>query len=167
MSIHPPALWAGVVWWCKDGGSIGVAHREERIVKKQPERPVLITDAERSQSDQFRSRQIRYVTMMGVRAGCLVLGAILISAKPPLLPLWLTLCAAGMVFLPWFAVLIANDRPPKSKAERAAASHVERPQPMLDQHTAEEVEYLTIDAEPVETGERWIPTEPEPQRKKN
>ena len=31
-----------------------------------------------------------------------------------LLGLWLVLCAAGMVFLPWAAVLIANDRPPKS-----------------------------------------------------
>ena len=147
-------------------GSIGEPHREEPIVKKQPERPVLITDAERSQSDQFRSRQIRYVSMMGVRAGCLILGAILISVKPPLLPVWLTLCAAGMVFLPWFAVLIANDRPPRSKAERAA-SPVDRPQPVLDQHTPEEVEYLTIDAEPVDTGERWTPVEPEPERKKN
>lgn len=135
-------------------------------MKKQPERPVLITGAERSQSDQFRSRQIRYVTMMGVRAGCLILGAVLISVKPPLLPLWLALCAAGMVFLPWFAVLIANDRPPRSKAERAAAP-IERPQPMLDQHTAEEIEYLTIDAESVDTGERWIPTQPEPERKKS
>ena len=132
-------------------------------MKKQPERPVLITDAERSQNDQFRSRQIRYVTMMGVRAGCLVLGAVLISVKPPLLPLWLAMCAAGMVFLPWFAVLIANDRPPRSKAERAGAP-VQRPQPMLDRHTAEEVEYLTIDAEPVETGERWVPTEPEQKK---
>ena len=147
------------------GGGSEKPHREEHIVKKQPERPVLITDAERSQNDQFRSRQIRYVTMMGVRAGCLVLGAVLISVKPPLLPVWLALCAAGMVFLPWFAVLIANDRPPKSKAERAAANLVERPQPVLGQHTAEEVEYLTIDAESVETGERWIPTEPD--RKKN
>ena len=165
--MSPPtgALYAVRARWCKYGGWIGEPHREERIVKKQPERPVLITDAERSQSDQFRSRQVRYVTMMGVRAGCLILGAILISAKPPLLPVWLTLCAAGMVFLPWFAVLIANDRPPKSKAERAAAKHVERPQPILDQHTAEEVEYLTIDAEPIETGDRWIPTEPE--RKKS
>jgi DUF3099 family protein len=90
-------------------------------VKKQPERTVLITDAARSQSDQLRSREIRYVTMMGVRALCLIAGAILISVRPPLLPLWLVLCAAGMVFLPWAAVLIANDRPPKTKAERAAA----------------------------------------------
>jgi len=55
-------------------------------VKKQP---VLITDAARSQDEQFRSRQIRYVTMMGLRAACLIAGAILISAHPPLLPVWL------------------------------------------------------------------------------
>jgi hypothetical protein len=145
------------------GPSIGVP-----IVKKQPERPVLITDAARSQDEQFRSRQIRYVTMMGLRAACLIAGAILISARPPLLGLWLILCAAGMVVLPWAAVLIANDRPARSKAERAAAARQQQQeQPTLTQHSAEEVEYLTIDAEPVDTGERWIPTEPEhePDRK--
>ena len=90
-------------------------------MKKQPERPVLITDAAISQSDQLRSRQIRYVTMMGIRALCLILGGVLISLRVPLLPVWLILCVAGMVFLPWAAVLIANDRPPRTKEERAAA----------------------------------------------
>jgi hypothetical protein len=136
---------------------------ENLTVKKQP---VLITDAARSQDEQFRSRQIRYVTMMGLRAACLILGAILISAHPPLLPVWLVMCAAGMVILPWAAVLIANDRPARSKAERAAAAaqEQERRQAALSQHSAEEVEYITIDAEPVE-GERWSATEPERERK--
>ena len=44
------------------------------------------------------------------------------------LALWLVLCLAGMVFLPWAAVLIANDRPPKSKAERAADEMAHRQQ---------------------------------------
>jgi hypothetical protein len=88
-------------------------------VKKQPDRSVLITDAARSQGDQLRSRQIRYVTMMGIRAVCLIIGAVLISFKVPLLPLWLILCAVAMVLLPWAAVLIANDRPPKKKASRS------------------------------------------------
>jgi hypothetical protein len=115
-------------------------------VKKQPARPVVITDAARSQSEQLRSREIRYVTMMGLRAACLILGAVLISVRPPLLPVWLILCAAGMVFLPWAAVLIANDRPPKSKAER----HAGRPpasRPMLEPHSAEERQHRTIDQE--------------------
>lgn len=120
--------------------------------------PVLITDAARSQNDQYRSRQIRYVTMMAGRALCLIVGAILISVHPPLLPLWLILCAAGMVFLPWAAVLIANDRPARTKEERAAAA-AERDyqQAMLAQHEAEipPVEYLTID------GEHWVAAEPE------
>ncbi|MEV4637098.1 DUF3099 domain-containing protein [Actinoplanes sp. NPDC049548] len=112
-------------------------------MKKPPERPVLITDAARSQSDQLRSREIRYVSMMALRAACLITGAILISVKPPLLPVWLILCAAGMVFLPWAAVLIANDRPPKSKANPPAP----RPEPTpraLDQQP----EPRTIDLEP-------------------
>jgi arginine exporter protein ArgO len=129
-------------------------------VKKQP---VLITDAARSQDEQFRSRQIRYVTMMGLRAVCLIVGAILISAHPPLLALWLILCAVGMVTLPWMAVLIANDRPARSKAERAAAAaEREKPQPSLAQHTDEQVEYLTIDAD-------WTPQpdrEREPERER-
>ena len=161
-------------------------------MKKQPERPVLITDAARSQDEQFRSRQIRYVTMMGLRAACLIAGAILISAQPPLLPVWLIMCAAGMVILPWAAVLIANDRPARSKAERAAsaAREQERQQAALAQHSAEEVEYITIDAEPIDVkpveaepikhepaggepaggepvgGERWAATEPERERKR-
>jgi hypothetical protein len=137
-------------------------------VKKQPERPVLITDAARSQEAQFRSRQIRYVTMMGIRALCLILGGILVSVQPPLLGLWLILCATGMVFLPWAAVLIANDRPPRSKAEREAYLEREaQQQPMLDQHSAEKVEYLTIDVDPVDNGDRWTPTEPKRERNKN
>ena len=120
-------------------------------MKKQPERPVLITDAARSQSDQFRSRQIRYVSMMGMRAACLIIGAVLISVKPPLLPLWLILCAAGMVLLPWAAVLIANDRPPRSKAERAAsAAASQHQQASLSSEAADEVEYLTIDSDVVD-----------------
>ena len=118
------------------------------IVKKQP---ILITDAERSPDEQFRSRQIRYVTMMALRAACLVLGAVLISTKPPLLPLWLIFCAAGMVFLPWFAVLIANDRPARTKAERAAAAaERDHEQAVLNQlEPAPEVEYLIIDGDTV------------------
>lgn len=76
-------------------------------------RTVLITDAEKSQNDQLRSREIRYAAMMGLRVVCLILGAVLAVARVPLWWLWLPLCIAGMVLLPWMAVLIANDRPPR------------------------------------------------------
>lgn len=117
------------------------------MVKKPPERPVLITNAARSQSDQLRSRKIRYVTMMSARAGCLILGAVLVSVRPPLLPVWLVLCAAGMVFLPWAAVLIANDRPPKSRTN-PAATPAAAPQRIIEPEAAEGARPRTIDVEP-------------------
>jgi Flp pilus assembly protein TadB len=84
-------------------------------VKRVAPRPVVITDAERSQDAQLRSRQIRYLIMMLTRAGCLILAVVLVSLKVPLLGLWLSLCVAGMVLLPWLAVILANDRPPKEQ----------------------------------------------------
>ena len=113
---------------------------------------MLITNAARSQDDQFRSRQIRYVSMMAIRALCVIAGAVLVSVHPPLLALWLILCAAGMVFLPWAAVLIANDRPAKTKEERAADALARGPKPQasLPQHSAEQQDYLTIDLEPTD-----------------
>jgi hypothetical protein len=51
--------------------------------------------------------------MMGTRLVCLVVGGVLVGLKVPLLPLWLGLCVAGAILLPWLAVILANDRPPK------------------------------------------------------
>jgi hypothetical protein len=114
------------------------------MVKKQP---VLITDAARSQADELRSRQARYVIMMVTRALCLVLGAVLISVKAPLLPLWLGLCVLGMVFLPWAAVLIANDRAPKKKLARPVPPSA-RPQPAITPETPESAGHRIIEVEP-------------------
>ena len=116
-------------------------------MKKQPERPVVITDAARSQSEQLRSREIRYVSMMGLRAACLITGAILISVKPPLLPVWLILCAAGMVLLPWMAVIIANDRPAKTRAERAQSRQAPAPGHRVLEEKPAEREHPVIDAD--------------------
>jgi Protein of unknown function (DUF3099) len=84
-------------------------------VRQQAHRPVLITNAARSQDEQRRSREIRYVVMMSIRAVCLIVGAILVGVDAPLLWLWLPLCGLGMILLPWLAVIIANDRPPKEQ----------------------------------------------------
>ena len=99
-------------------------------LKRGAPRPVIITDAERSRDDQLRTRQIRYLIMMSIRAVCLIVAAVLVSTKVPLLPLWLVLCVAAMVLLPWLAVLLANDRPPKEEhrlSHRFRSARVEPP----------------------------------------
>ncbi len=76
-------------------------HPEMRVsVRRHERRPSLITDAPRNPEEELRGRQIRYVVMMLIRTGCLIVGGILISVQAPWLPLWLSLCAAGMVILP-------------------------------------------------------------------
>ncbi|XVU28204.1 DUF3099 domain-containing protein [Actinoplanes sp. CA-054009] len=93
---------------------------------KPSKQPVLITSAARSQEELLHGRHKRYLLMMSVRAGLLVVGTVVVSAHPPLMWIWLVLCVAGMVLLPWMAVLLANDRPARSKAERAAVPSVTR-----------------------------------------
>jgi hypothetical protein len=84
-------------------------------LKRGAPRPVVITDAERSRDDQLRTRQIRYLIMMSIRAVCLIVAAVLVSTHVPLLPLWIGLCVVAMVLLPWLAVILANDRLPRNE----------------------------------------------------
>lgn len=122
---------------------------------KRQRQPVLITDAEQSPDDQLRSRQTRYIVMMTVRALCLVAAAILVGTDAPLLWLWVPLCVVGMVLLPWLAVIIANDRPPKEKyrlshrLRRVATERGQRALPTQPDQAAEErPQPRIIDAEP-------------------
>ncbi|SDY47700.1 Protein of unknown function [Micromonospora pattaloongensis] len=92
-------------------------------MKRQESPPILITDAARSQDDQLRSRQVRYIVMMSIRAVCLIVGAVLVSARAPLLWLWLPICGVGMILIPWLAVLLANDGPPKEKHRMSRMRH--------------------------------------------
>ena len=77
----------------------------------RPENPVLITSAAPSYEDQLAARRRRYALMMSLRIPCILLA--LLFAKIWWLALVLILLS---VPLPWMAVLIANDRPPR-KAE--------------------------------------------------
>ncbi|MFY1669346.1 DUF3099 domain-containing protein [Plantactinospora sp. WMMB334] len=117
-------------------------------MKRQAYQPILITDASRSQDDQLHSRQRRYIVMMSIRALCVVAGAILVGANAPLLWLWLPLCAVGMVLIPWLAVLLANDRPPKEEhriGARLRRSHLDGTPPRS--LSAEDRPHRVIDAE--------------------
>ena len=98
------------------------------------DRPVLITNAERSQDDQLHSREVRYLLMMSFRALCLVAAAVLVGVHAPLLWVWIPICLVGMVIVPWLAVILANDRPPRKRqrgpAVRQAPPAETLPEPM-------------------------------------
>ena len=88
--------------------------RRNRV--KRRNQPVLITYAAEDPEREIRRREIRYVAMMLTRALCLLAGAYFVVQKPPLWGLWASLCVVGMVLLPWLAVILANDRPPRKRA---------------------------------------------------
>lgn len=108
-------------------------------------RPALvITDAPQNPAEELRQRQTRYIVMMLVRAGCLVLAAVLAMLRVPLLAVWVVICLVGAVLLPWLAVIWANNKRPRPeyrlgnrwRARRAEAppaqpALAQRPQPTV------------------------------------
>lgn len=74
--------------------------------------PVLITEAEPSYDDQQAARRRKYAIMMSLRIPCLVLAVWV-------MPLWWLslIILAVSIPLPWMAVLVANDRPPRRTEE--------------------------------------------------
>lgn len=86
------------------------AHPPER--RNEDGRPVLITEAQASYAEQYATRRRKYAIIMSARIPCLLLAGIFYQTW------WLALTFIVLsVPLPWIAVLIANDRPPR-KAER-------------------------------------------------
>jgi len=78
-------------------------------------RPVLITRAALPQDEQHRERVRKYLTLMAFRIPALILAAVAYSVwHNGLIALAIILVS---VPLPWIAVLIANDRPPRSATE--------------------------------------------------
>ena len=88
--------------------------------------PVLITEAEPSLDDQHAARKKRYAITMGIRGVCIVLAAVFHQI------LWLMLAFAVLgAVLPWVAVVMANDGPPK---KRLNVNHYDaRPDRVLEQ----------------------------------
>ena len=77
--------------------------------------PVLITDAHPSLLDEHAARKRRYVITMGIRALAIIAAAIVYSATHLV---WLVLALAVLgTFLPWVAVVMANDGPPKKRVQ--------------------------------------------------
>jgi hypothetical protein len=81
------------------------------------DRPALITTAPANTDDDYDRRRKRYAIMMGTRAVCVLAAALTYRYS-----LWLALglVLAGAI-IPWCAVIIANDRPPKRRVRRPRA----------------------------------------------
>ena len=74
--------------------------------------PVLITEAAPSLTEQHAARKRRYVMTMLVRLVSIVLAAAFYQT------LWLAICFAALgTVLPWVAVVMANDGPPKKRVD--------------------------------------------------
>ncbi|MCA1186091.1 MULTISPECIES: DUF3099 domain-containing protein [unclassified Saccharopolyspora] len=74
--------------------------------------PVLITEAQPSYDDQQAERRRKYAIMMSMRIPCLIAGAACYQIW------WLALIIVAIsIPLPWMAVLIANDRPPRKSEQ--------------------------------------------------
>ena len=79
--------------------------------------PVLITEAEPSQAEQHAARKKRYALTMGIRVVCIILAAVFYQI------VWLMLIFAFLgTVLPWIAVVMANDGPPKKRVESTATT---------------------------------------------
>ena len=74
-------------------------------------RPVLITGAALSYDEQHRQRVRKYLTLMAFRVPALILAAVAYGTWHNGL-VSLAIIALSLP-LPWIAVLIANDRPPR------------------------------------------------------
>ncbi len=78
-------------------------------------RPVLITAAAPSYDEQHRARVRKYLALMAFRIPALILAAVAYGAWHNGL-ISLAIVAVSLP-LPWMAVLIANDRPPRRRDE--------------------------------------------------
>jgi hypothetical protein len=84
-------------------------------VPRHDDEPVLITQAAPSFEDEFSARKKRYSIIMACRIPCLLLAGVFGIAFQ--MPIVAVIFIVLSVPLPWVAVLIANDRPPK-KSEK-------------------------------------------------
>ena len=78
-------------------------------------RPVLITRAAPAYEEQHRARVRKYLTLMSFRVPALIFAALAYSVwQNGLISLGILVLS---IPLPWMAVLIANDRPPRRAEE--------------------------------------------------
>ena len=101
-----------------------VASSQQFPRSRRPE-PVLITEAQPSLAQQHAARKKRYALTMAIRAVCLIFAAVFYQT------VWLMLILAVLgTVLPWVAVVMANDGPPKKRVDPHRYTH--RPERELE-----------------------------------
>ena len=92
-------------------------------------RPILITAAALPYEEEQRQRVRKYLTLMTIRIPALILAAVAYGMwHNGLISL---LIVAASVPLPWIAVLIANDRPPRRAEEPRRFQKTQRSTPLF------------------------------------
>ncbi|WP_394940855.1 DUF3099 domain-containing protein [Psychromicrobium sp. YIM B11713] len=100
----------------------------------QPDDVQNITTARTSHSDEMRGRMAKYAIAMGIRLVCFAL-LFFVDGWWKLLPI------AGAVFIPWFAVIIANGGSDTAvPEENALLDHAPQPELEAPAQPAEEAE---------------------------
>jgi hypothetical protein len=74
-----------------------------------------ITNLPLSPDAERHSRMVKYSIMMGIRVVCLIVAALFVRGW------WIAIPAAGAIFLPYFAVVVAN------VSSGSGSARVERP----------------------------------------
>ncbi|WP_104118696.1 DUF3099 domain-containing protein [Arthrobacter sp. B1805] len=93
-----------------------------------------ISDARESHSEEMRTRMIRYTVSMSIRLVCFVL----VFVVPYVWLQWVMI--AGAVFLPYFAVIVANGGSDTSNIRHSDA--------LIDRAPVREIEAKVVDADP-------------------
>ncbi len=107
----------------------GVMRRSQELGFDDDGRPILITAAAPAYEVQHRQRVRKYLTIMSFRIPALLLAAVAYG-------MWhnglisLAIIAASIP-LPWIAVLVANDRPPRRADEPRRFDGFERRTPLF------------------------------------
>jgi hypothetical protein len=95
-----------------------------------------ISDARESHSDEMRTRMIRYTVSMSIRLVCFIL----VFVVPYGWMSWVMI--AGAVFLPYFAVVVANGGGDTSNIRHSDA--------LIDRAPVREIEAKVVDAGPMD-----------------
>ncbi|MBD8505376.1 DUF3099 domain-containing protein [Hoyosella sp. G463] len=101
----------------------------------------LITRAPESFEAQQRARIRKYTILMSMRVPALILAGVAFAATGS--GLLALLIVGASIPLPWIAVLIANDRPPRRKDE--VSEYAERRRARAEQRALQQEHHETID----------------------